>query len=205
MRVQLGKLSALIRWSRRSWSLPAPDFIKRSVLQRFGIPSSPWLETGTYHGRTTEFLASSAELHPPLVISLEPTVHFFRSAQARLHHLANVELFNAASEEAFEDQLCRLRGAPANFWLDGHYSGGPTMLFKGKATPIEHELATIAMYSSHFPEMAVFVDDTRLFANSLTPQDGYPPQSLLIEWADGLGLRWHIEHDIFVARGRPIR
>jgi len=152
-------------------------------------------------GSTTSFLALSPVLRPPRVISLEPSDHFFATAERRLAGLPNVRLVNAASEEALEDQLLSISDSAANFWLDGHYSGGSTTLFNGVATPIEYELGAISRHAKRFNNLAVFVDDTRLFGNSLSPQEGYPNLSALVKWADRLRLSWFIEHDIFVAKG----
>lgn len=183
--------------------MPAPHFVKQSVLERLGIPGSPWLETGTYRGDTTLFLAASTVLEPPLVISLEPSESLHRAAAERLGHLAAIRLVCASSEAAFEPQLLSLESQSVNLWLDGHYSGGKTALVNSKFTPIEHELSVLLRNAERFHEIALFVDDTRLFGNSLEPEPGYPKLSRLTEWAESLGLCWHFEHDIFVARGTP--
>lgn len=196
-------LRELNRWRRRGYSLPAPHFVKQSVLERLGILRAPWLETGTYRGETTAFLATSTVLAPSLVISLEPSETLYRAATERLRHLARIRLVCASSETAFEPQLLSLESAAVNLWLDGHYSGGETALVNGMSTPIEHELSVLQRNAGRFNEVAVFVDDTRLFGNSLVPQLGYPRLSLLTEWADSLGLSWCFEHDVFVARGTP--
>lgn len=200
-RVRRGQ--ALLRWSKRSWALPAPQFVKQAVLERLGIPGAPWLETGTYRGDTTAFLAGSSVLEPPLVISLEPSEPLHRAAVNRMSHLTTVKLICASSEAAFEPQLLTLESAAVNLWLDGHYSGGKTSLVGESSTPIEHELSVLRRNAERFHQIALFVDDTRQFGNSLIPEFGYPKLSLLTEWAETLGLNWHFEHDIFIARGTP--
>jgi hypothetical protein len=86
-----------------------------------------------------------------------------------------------------------------NFWLDGHYSAGVT--FQGDSdTPITQELATIATCLPGFRRVSVLVDDLRCFDPTLPDLADYPSRSFLVDWANGLGLAWHIEHDIFIAR-----
>lgn len=203
LRRNLGHFRELGRWRIRGYALPAPHFVKQSVLERLGIPGAPWLETGTYRGDTTAFLAASTVLESPLVISLEPSESLHQACAKRLGHLTAIRLVCASSEAAFETQLLSLESASVNLWLDGHYSGGNTALVHGKSTPIEHELSVLLHNARRFNEIALFVDDSRLFGSSLAPESGYPKLVRLVEWAEGLGLNWHFEHDVFVARGTP--
>jgi len=50
-------------------------------------------------------------------------------------------------------------------------------------------------------EVAIFVDDFRLFVNS--ENTGYPPQSTLVDWAVENDLSWTVEQDIFIAKSKP--
>ena len=203
LRRSVARSLALYRWKAESFALPAPHFVKQSVLERHGIPRAPWIETGTYRGSTTAFLSASKVLKPPLVISIELSEVLYRAASEKLGHLAGIKLVCGSSEDALEVQLCSLESTSVNLWLDGHYSGGQTALVGGNETPIEHELNVIQDVAQRFDKVAVFVDDTRLFGNSLSLQPGYPQLSLLPQWADRLRLRWHFGHDVFVARGTP--
>jgi hypothetical protein len=181
-------------WRRRGWAAPSPDFIKRDVLLRHGWPEATWVETGTYRGDTTARLAAAAR-H---VVSLEPAEGLYQAALQRFAGMPKVELLNATSEQAFPALLPRLEGGVA-FWLDGHFSGGPT--FRGPSdTPIVDELAAIGEHLARWPRVAVLVDDLRLFTGAVHAYGPYPPLSVLVEWAAQHGLAWHIEHDIFVAR-----
>lgn len=181
-------------WRQRGFAAPSPDFIKRTVLLRHGWPEATWVETGTYRGDTTVLLAASARR----VVSLEPADALYAAARQRFANTPNVELINATSEAAFPTLLPKLEGGVC-FWLDGHFSGGPT--FKGpNDTPILDELATIAGHLARWPRVAVLVDDLRLFTGAVHAYGPYPPLAKLVEWAQANGLAWHIEHDIFVAR-----
>ena len=186
--------SELREWKARNYAAPSPPHIKRSVLLRVGIPAGTWVETGTYLGETTAFLAGQARQ----VYSIEPEAALHARAQALFAGRNNVEIIRGTSEDVFPELMPRLSG-DVSFWLDGHYSAG--MTFKGdKDTPIKEELAAIAQALPRLGRVAVMVDDVRCFEPTCPDFSHYPPRSYLVEWADRLGLGWHIEHDIFVAR-----
>lgn len=187
---------ALREWRARGFAAPSPDFIKREVLLRLSLPDTTWVETGTYRGETTALLARVARR----VVSLEPAPALHAAAVARFANTPNVQILNATSEQAFGTLLPTLEG-PVCFWLDGHFSGGPT--FKGpNDTPVLHELDVIATQLARWPQAVVLVDDLRLFTGEVHSYGPYPPLRVLVDWAEAQHLRWHIEHDIFVAAKR---
>lgn len=182
-----------ITWGRRGYPVPAPQRVKRTVLSRHGIGTGMWVESGTFLGTTTVFLAKSSRQ----VFTIEPSSELAMLARRRFKHLSNVELLEGTSESIFAHLLPRLVGA-VNFYLDGHASGGVT--FQGdNATPIRLELEEIAKHQSQWPQLAVFVDDFRGFSHVDTEEQTYPTKSFLVAWAESLGLQWTVEHDIFVA------
>jgi hypothetical protein len=190
----LRRATAMRDWRARGFAAPSPDHVKRSVLLRLALPGATWVETGTYRGETTALLAGVARR----VVSLEPEPTLHAAAVRRFVGTPNVEIVNATSEQAFEELLPTLEGAVC-FWLDGHFSGGPT--FKGPSdTPVLHELAVIATQLARWQQALVLVDDLRLFNGRVHSYGEYPPLLVLVEWAEAQGLAWHIEHDIFVAR-----
>jgi hypothetical protein len=196
LRYRMQSLKNLLSWHKRNFDAPSPSLIKQRVLLRNAIPSGTWIETGTYLGDTTQFLAKRFGK----VISIEPDSSLFAQAKKRFSRTPNVEIINGSSEKVFPDLLPKLSG-DINFWLDGHYSGGtiwPT--HKGESdTPISFELAQIEENLSNFKKVTVLVDDIRCFQfGSLA--SGYPSLDHLVDWARRTGLHWHIEHDIFVAR-----
>jgi len=118
-----------------------------------------------------------------------------------------VKILDKTSEDGFAEAFDFLQTSRGCFWLDGHYSGGDT--FHGAAdTPILHEIGLIKekIKDGSLVEVAVFIDDARLFAkrhNEVrdTPDlTGYPPLGVIVDWAEEMGLDWCVEHDIFVAR-----
>ncbi len=190
----LRRAAAMRAWRARGYAAPSPDHVKRGVLLRLSLPGATWVETGTYRGETTALLAGVARR----VVSLEPEPALHAAAARRFAGTPHVEIVNATSEQAFATLLPTLEG-PLCFWLDGHFSGGPT--FKGpNDTPVLHELAVIAAQLPRWPQALVLVDDLRLFNGRVHQYGEYPPLRVLVDWAEAQGLAWHIEHDIFVAR-----
>jgi hypothetical protein len=187
----------LIRWVKSGYAAPSPHFIKQTVLLRNAIPSSTWVETGTYLGLTTKELSK----HGSFVYSIEPEPTLYSNAADYFKSYPNIEILKGLSEEVFPLLLPKLSG-DINFWLDGHYSAG--ISHKGpQDTPILEELAHISVNLNHFRNVCVMIDDIRCFNPELNEYSMYPSLNGLIDWANKNGLSWHIEHDIFVARSKP--
>jgi hypothetical protein len=128
------------QWKNRLFNAPSPSFVKKSVLLRNGIPNTTWIETGTYLGDMTVFLAK----HSTKIISIEPEPNLYLNAKKRCQNKNNIEIINGLSEKVLPERLPILNG-DINFWLDGHYSEGIT--FKGPIdTPIIEELLCIENY-----------------------------------------------------------
>lgn len=179
-------------WIRRRYGPPSPNFIKRAVLIRNSIPECTWIETGTYRGDTTKKLAKIARC----VLSIEPDPVLYAKARFKLRRLSNVKLFQGLSEEILPEILPGIAGRVC-FWLDGHFSGGVT--FKGpQDTPVRDELSTIAKFIPKFDQVAVLVDDVRMFGDA-DFDSTYPSINSLVTWATSNRLEWKVEHDIFVA------
>ena len=181
-------------WANKKFNLPAPQLIKVNVLARNGIKNGDWVETGTYLGDTTKFLAK--QFPKSLIYSLEPDKKLFQFTKLRLKRFKNIRLFNASSEEYF-DKIVKDQKNTTNFWLDGHFSGDVT--YKGnQISPILIELEIIEKYIKQMPSICVFVDDIRDFNDDL--KSGYPSRDLLVNWATRNNLIWNIEFDIFIAK-----
>lgn len=184
----------LHEWRLRRFEPPAPQVVKWSVLERNAIPGATWVETGTYLGETTEFLAARCSM----VYSIEPAIALHNTCKQRFHNRANVTLLNGTSETVLPDLLKAIKGKIC-FWLDGHASGGVT--FQGvSSTPVMNELQDIELRLSNFSSIVVMIDDMRCFDPSIPAYADYPSRTRLVEWAERNGMNWHIEHDIFVAR-----
>jgi hypothetical protein len=192
----------LILRSARSWlhfllrgcTAPFPSYLKMQVLKAHSVPKAAWIETGTYEGSTSKFLASRF----PMVTTIEPSTTYYHRAKQRLGKIKNVKVIFGTSEQFFQEAL-ESTSECVNIWLDGHFSEGETFL--GNAvTPILSELADIAYLLPKFSSVALFIDDVRLFGDKSYSKDGYPQLSILSNWCDRNHFTWQISRDIFIAK-----
>ncbi len=195
LRAQVTNGRGWLRWRRGQWSAPSAPSVKRAVLARHYIQGSTWIETGTYRGDTTAYLAKLA----PRVVSIEPDDVLYRGAKRRFEGDGRVSLIHGTSESAFEEAVRSISG-PACFWLDGHYSGPGTYLADDE-TPILWELDVIARHLGRLKRVVVLIDDFREFPSRSSDRAAfrYPSRDTLVEWATAHDLGWTVEHDIFVA------
>jgi hypothetical protein len=188
-RVLLRMLLPNLRWRLNNFRPPSPYCVKNKILRNYAIADASWIETGTYLGETTEFLAK----HFTSIITIEPSLTHFNYTKKRLQRFPNIDILNATSESIFSQILFK---APdqLNIYLDGHFSGDGTFLGGGKE-PIWEELATIEKYLKKFSKLFVAIDDFRFFADS---ESVYPSRFQLIEYCKRNNLSWNLEQDIFM-------
>jgi hypothetical protein len=157
----------------------------------YGISNSQWVETGTYVGTSTKFLANNF----PFVHSIEPSKNFYDEAVKRFNG-KNIKLYNEVSENVLS-KILSLCSGDINFWLDGHFSGGYT--YKGiKDCPIIDELCIIENNLNNFKKVLIMIDDLRFFSSTKNINNDYPSIDLLVDWARKNNFKWKIEHDIFI-------
>ena len=181
------------KWGKTNFFDNAPQLIKTLVLEKYGVANAPWVETGTYLGKTTNFLRSRY----PHVYSIEPEISLYNSAKKRFNGY-NVTLYNDVSENVLPKLLRNMSGN-INFWLDGHYSEGIT--FKGeKNCPIEDELNAIEINLINFNKITILIDDVRCFLSENSKYSDYPSIDYLVDWARRLKMSWRIEHGIFIIK-----
>jgi len=181
----------MVQWRKRDYGAQSPQCVKETVLQRYAIDGATWVETGTHMGITTRFLSEFSDK----VYTLEPAPKLYARAK-RLFAGSHVEVINGASESVFPELLPKLSGDVC-FWLDGHYSAG--MTFQGDTDcPIEAELNAIDASFDLFDRISILIDDVRAFVSDADWAKDYPSQDFLVDWARAHGLRWRVEHDIFI-------
>ena len=196
----IGRIASppLYQWSARGFASPPPPDVKQALLKRYGDPRSDWIETGTYQGDTTAFLAEIGRS----VHSIEPQPELAARARERFADFPTVTIIEGLSEDCLDGVLSALSGS-VRLWLDGHYSEGVT--HKGpQDTPIRDELSIIERHLDHISDIAVMIDDMRMFDSGWSNAVNYPSRSELVLCADRLNFWWTIEHDVFVASSRPI-
>jgi hypothetical protein len=192
-----GRKNEFIEWESRGFLAPSPSNIKRAVLLRHGTPQTVWVETGTFKGDTTALLAQKCkQIH-----TIEPEPLLYAEAKNRFAGQDKVNVIHGLSENVFPQLLPTLSG-DLNFWLDGHYSGGIT--HQGPIDcPVREELRHIQDNRHHFRRLTVLIDDIRCFDPTIPAYSDYPPLDELVDWARINRLKWHIEHDIFIAQSIP--
>ena len=145
----------IVRWIRTGRPVPAPGVVKRSVIRQYAtrFDLRVLIETGTYLGDTVADLRENFDE----VFSIELDDQLFRLAQRRFSGLPRVHVLHGDSSEVLPTILARLQ-TPALFWLDGHFSGGPTAK-AALETPLFRELDAVASHG--IKGHVVLIDDAR--------------------------------------------
>lgn len=188
------RLREIILFIKRDFDAPYPTFVKRKTLVAHSILNAPWIETGTYMGSTSLFLAKRY----PRVVTIEPSEYFFQFSQSRLKRNQKIVTLFGSSEDLFESALSG-ESESVNIWLDGHFSDGGTFL-GSSVSPVIHELNVIGTHKAKLKSICVFVDDVRLFRRDESQITDYPPLIFLLEWAAKNEFCWEIQNDIFIAK-----
>jgi len=164
---------------------------QRNIMLLLGSPETrSWIETGTYQGSTTRFLANRF----PKVCTIEPSTELFFETKLKLRGYSNVTMLRGASEKRLLEAI-NMSTPPLSFWLDGHYSGGIT--FRGPMDcPLVSELEQIRQNVKAKDIHVVLIDDARLFEGPLKVSD-YPDGSFIRDWARTMGFPVKISCDIF--------
>ena len=188
----------LLNWYDRDFDNPVPHHLKMRILSSGQIPDV-WVETGTYMGQTTKFLAESGAF----VFSVEPSPTLAKLAQKKFSGIGNIEIINQLSENAMYDVLTRVlidQKESVSFWLDGHFSEGVTHLGPVE-TPIKRELEIISAFMDRFNRVDIYIDDFRCFVRQMPD---YPSPHYLSSWAESHQASWDVQHDIFIIRKEAI-
>jgi hypothetical protein len=173
-----GAARAEVTWRLKGCPAPAPPHIKQAILRSLAKSHGARIlvQTGTFYGETlTALRRTFDELY-----SVELSHELYGRAAKRFAGDPKIHLRHGDSGRVLSEVLKRV-DKPALFWLDGHYSGGPTAL-GDEVTPILRELRQIAQQSSYCQHLIV-VDDARLFDGT----DGYPTMQDLKAEAIRLG------------------
>jgi hypothetical protein len=185
----------IFAWIRYGFEVPAPEYVKRKVLMRKG-PSDAWIETGTYLGDTTNYLAKKSKM----VYSIEPSAYYFNYAKKRFKSNPKIKIYEGTSEEKLREVIDAVMLSDAriiSFWLDGHYSAGKTFR-GGNETPVIAELENISKILDSSREIRVYIDDIRCFNPNNPDYSTYPSIDQLIYWSIENKLSWLIENDILI-------
>jgi hypothetical protein len=184
------------RWRTEGYFAPVPFFIRRAQLLQVGkrIGAEVAVETGTYRGDTTAFLARHfRETH-----TIEVVPALAALARERFQGRPGIKVWDGDSSDVLRSLLPQLKGTVL-FYLDGHDSGGITG--KGlKACPVREELEII-FGSLSSRKMTVVIDDARLFG----ADPDYPTIADVRQWMQELcpGATVRLEHDAIIIGDEP--
>ncbi len=152
------------QWEASGKPVPAPPVVKQAVVAMYArkYHVRVLMETGTYKGAMVTACRNRFEK----IISIELDLELYEKAKALFASDPHISICHGDSSEALPELLAAIN-SPCLFWLDGHYSGGPTA--RGRlSTPIMEELKCI--FSHNVKGHIVLIDDARCF----TGADDYP-------------------------------
>lgn len=142
------------------------------------------VETGTYTGQMVE----ACLLQFDKIYSIELCEKLYNNALDKFKNCNNVYLLQGDSGIILKYVIDKLQ-CPALFWLDGHYSGGITVL-GDKVTPIIEELTHI--FNNIIVYNIILIDDARLFGTS----NGYPNLQTIKDMAINHNYKYELNDDI---------
>jgi len=145
------------------------------------------VETGTYRGDTARVLAQAF----PSVITIELSPELHGAAVTALADEPRIRPLQGHSANVLRD--VNEPTTPTLYYLDGHWSGGPTAGAEDEC-PVLAELAAI---EAGHPDDCVLIDDARLFTSAPPPPHNREMWPTLIEVFDALRARWP-EHIVTV-------
>lgn len=183
----------LSSWVTKDFLSPfkTPTFVKQKILLKHAVKNSNWIETGTYIGATTGFLAKRF----PYVHTIEPSEDCLKIAKSNLNGFKNIIYHHGTSEQTLDEIFLNLSGNLC-LWLDGHFSGGITFL-GDKECPINFELETIDKNKKKFDKLVIFIDD---IASGFNDHGNYPSIDFYVDWARKNNFNWFIEQGIFIIK-----
>lgn len=149
------------------------------------------VETGTFHGD----MCRAMQDHFDRIHTIELSEPLFAAACKRFKNNTTVNCLQGDSGVKIKDVLDKL-DEPALFWLDGHYSAGPTAR-ADLDTPISQELEHVLAH--HIQDHVILIDDARCF----TGENGYPELEQLRKHLLGQRPDWSFEIETDCIRFTP--
>ncbi len=189
----------LSKWKLLGWiskhNKAAPFIFKKKLFDKNNITDGIWVETGTYLGLSTEYLADIAKM----VYSIEPSNKYYEISREKLNSKKNVKLIHGTSEDCLGDLLENIDAKNISFWLDGHFSAGDT--YEGvNHSPVLQELGLIEKKLSKFKKLNILIDDFRIFSAFYPKAKKHilPNQMEIINWANENNFKWKVRKNIMI-------
>jgi hypothetical protein len=136
----------LVRWG-------PPQELITQLRDAFAV--NTFVETGTYRADTAMWAAKLFDN----VVTVEGSEKVFKFAANRLRNLPNIKALHGDTRALLPGILQALT-RPAIFWLDAHWTGGPTYAHEGEECPLLGELKLVTRSPLHH---FLLIDDARLF------------------------------------------
>jgi len=179
---------------------PPRDLINR-LRRAFSI--STFVEGGTYLGET----AAWASEQFARVLTIERADELYRQAAARLGHRRHLQVIHGDTRDVLEQVLDDLP-RPTMFWLDAHWSCGPTYGANDEC-PLLRELEII---NRRGEDAFILIDDSRYFLAPPPPPHEAQQWPTLVDLLEALDPRRHgrfvaVVEDVLVAvpdHARPV-
>ncbi len=184
-RYQAAEMRKYERWRVGARVGPPPPAHKEAVVRQMGIDFriETLVETGTFEGRMVE----AVERNYTRIYTIELDAMLAAEAAERFRDRLHVTVLEGDSGILLPLLLAQIH-EPAVFWLDAHYSGGPTA--RGEQdTPIMQELKAIAGHQLR-AQHVVLIDDAREFVGG-----GYPTLGEMRDWARDNGFETFVVED----------
>jgi hypothetical protein len=135
-------------------SKTVPSYLKHEIIEKYLIPNSIFIETGTYYGETVKKFIDNPNFFK--IYSIEASKLLYNLTKKMKSNKVN--LYYGTTEKILPQILIKLRklNAKYTFFLDAHYSYNET--FRGKEDfPIITELRTINKYVK--TKKIILIDD----------------------------------------------
>jgi len=133
--------------------MPATTNLFKKYLKRV------FIETGTYRG---DGVQSALDAGFKQIYSIELGIDLYIHCRFRFAAVDNILLFNGDSATLLSSLLTNIDES-VTFWLDGHYSGGDTVL-GSRNTPLMQELEAIKNHK--IKTHTIMIDDLRCWSKT---------------------------------------
>lgn len=131
-----------------------------------------FVETGSHHGDTINYISNNDTFIFPKIISLELSPIFVDMCNKRFASNKNIHIHNANSKNDLYNIIKDIN-VPITFWLDSHWSGCTDVGCDEEVIcPIIHELNQIKLHS--IKNHTIIIDDIRLMNGSNNRYTGFP-------------------------------
>lgn len=169
--------------------------VKRRTIAQYIEPSSVFIETGTYFGKTAVW----ASRHCETVHTIELSDSLYAKVSPGLKS-RGIHAHHGDSMSILPGILDSITSGSVMIWLDAHWSGGVTARAHSGDTPVVAELQAIESWFQSRPgiRLSVLIDDLRDFDRD----DAYPDPELLLQFSRRNGMDVSFANDIFAATSK---